>query len=437
MEDTLLRASRAFPAVVLTGPRRAGKTTLLRKLFPSASYALLEDPDVISRVRADPRSLLAELRPPVILDEIQNTPELFSYVRSQIDAKPSSRGRWFLTGSQDATLMRGVSESLAGRAAILSLLPLSVLETPRVSLLRGGYPEAVARPGASGLWFRSYLQTYLERDVRSVSAIGDLALDMDYELGGGPEALRQQEIRQVFEEDRPIAKEAPIEGVMAVCIDATKVRENLGKKRTRGKSKRYKIGFKDAKVATFSEVQWDPRRGEARCVHSSYVSAVEKADEFFGRIWVEMPRRGLDPEMQPLVFLGDGADWIWRRVKRGRTPVEHVPEEQPPADGLSALPAHGTPHRQRDRGERLQERHRGPDEAGGHDVVPVWRRWHASDPQLPGEWSVRVRLPRSARCLSAYPRNGSAPQRQWRVDCGRVCPQTPDDVWGLRIRRAR
>jgi hypothetical protein len=175
MEDTLLRASRAFPAVVLTGPRRAGKTTLLRKLFPSASYALLEDPDVVLRVRADPRSFLGELRPPVILDEIQNTPELFSYVRSLIDAKPSTRGRWFLTGSQDATLMRGVTESLAGRAAILSLLPLSVLETTRVSLLRGGYPEAIARPGSSELWFRSYLQTYLERDVRSVSAIGDLA----------------------------------------------------------------------------------------------------------------------------------------------------------------------------------------------------------------------------------------------------------------------
>lgn len=146
------------------------------------------------------------------------------------------------------------------------------------------------------------------------------ALDMDYELGEGLEALRQQEIQQVFEEDRPITKEGPIEGMMAVCIDATKVRENLGNKRTRGGRKRYKIGFKDAKVATFSGVQWDPRRGEARCVHSSYVSAVEKADEFFQRIWVEMRRRGVDPENQPLVFLGDGADWIWRRVRDLKNP---------------------------------------------------------------------------------------------------------------------
>jgi len=146
------------------------------------------------------------------------------------------------------------------------------------------------------------------------------ALDMDYELGEELEALRQHEIQQVFKEDRPIAKVAPVEGMMAVCIDATKVRENLGKKRTRGRRKRYRIGFKDAKVATFSGVQWDPNRGEARCVHSSYVSAVENADEFSQRTWVEMQRRGADPEKQPLVFLGDGAEWIWRRVKDLRNP---------------------------------------------------------------------------------------------------------------------
>jgi predicted AAA+ superfamily ATPase len=171
----LRRAARAFPALILTGPRRAGKTTLLRMLFPRADYRLLEDPDTLARVRADPRLFVEELRPPVILDEIQNAPELLNYVRTQIDAQPARRGQWLLTGSQEAPLMRGVSESMAGRAAIFHLLPFSLQETPKVSMLRGGFPEVLARPAAAPVWFRSYVQTYLERDVRSVAAIRDLA----------------------------------------------------------------------------------------------------------------------------------------------------------------------------------------------------------------------------------------------------------------------
>lgn len=170
-----MRASRAFAAVVLTGPRRAGKTSLLRRLFPKASYFLLEDPDVIARLRSDPQGFLDNVKLPVILDEVQNVPEVFSYVRSRIDLHPRRKGQWLLTGSQESPLMQGVSESMAGRAAILQLLPLSLRETPKVTLLRGGYPEVLARPSAARLWFSSYLQTYLERDVRAVTAVKDLA----------------------------------------------------------------------------------------------------------------------------------------------------------------------------------------------------------------------------------------------------------------------
>jgi uncharacterized protein len=175
LAGVLLDAVRHFPAVVVTGPRRAGKTTLLRRLFPKAKYVLLEDPDIQARVRSDPRAFLDALRPPVVFDEIQNTPELLAYVRTVIDTGPRRMGQWLFTGSQEAPLMQGISESMAGRAAILQLLPFSVAETKRVNLLHGGFPEVLARPKARNLWFASYLQTYLERDVRAITNVRDLA----------------------------------------------------------------------------------------------------------------------------------------------------------------------------------------------------------------------------------------------------------------------
>jgi hypothetical protein len=175
LERQVARAARGFPALILTGPRRAGKTSLLRRLYPRASYFLLEDPDVVARLRADPQGFLDAVRTPAILDEVQNVPEVFAHVRSRVDREPRRAGQWLLTGSQEAPLMRGVSESMAGRAAVLQLLPLSARESPRVTLLHGGYPEAVARPAHARLWFSSYLQTYLERDVRAITAVRDLA----------------------------------------------------------------------------------------------------------------------------------------------------------------------------------------------------------------------------------------------------------------------
>ena len=174
LENQLKKASRAFPVIMLTGPRRSGKTTLLQKCFPSASYYLLEDADIIDRVKGDPRSFLEDIRLLVILDEIQNTPELLNYIRARADYSGKRRCQWILTGSQEPALMKGVSESMAGRAAIFHLLPLSRPETEKVSILKGGFPEAIARPSHADTWFRSYIQTYLERDIRAVSSIRDL-----------------------------------------------------------------------------------------------------------------------------------------------------------------------------------------------------------------------------------------------------------------------
>jgi predicted AAA+ superfamily ATPase len=175
LASTVERAARAFGAVLLTGPRRSGKTTLLRTLRPDAPYYLLEDPDVVARFRSDPRGFLADIRGPVILDEVQHVPEIFNYVRARIDAEPRRRGQWFLTGSQEAPLMQRVTESMAGRAAILHLWPLSTTESQKVSMFRGGYPEVVTRPSSADLWLQSYVQSYLERDVRAVTQVRDLA----------------------------------------------------------------------------------------------------------------------------------------------------------------------------------------------------------------------------------------------------------------------
>jgi predicted AAA+ superfamily ATPase len=163
-----------FSAIVLTGPRRSGKTFLLKRLAPKAQYVLLEDPDVLARVKADPRAFLESLKFPVLIDEIQNAPELLPYIRSQIDRAPKKVGQWLITGSQEFSIMKGVTESMAGRAAIFQLLPLSYHESQKTSPLVGGFPEVLAKPKQRGTWFRSYLQTYIERDIREIINVKDI-----------------------------------------------------------------------------------------------------------------------------------------------------------------------------------------------------------------------------------------------------------------------
>jgi len=202
LEPVLRRAARQFPAMVLTGPRQAGKTTLLKHVFGrDCAYVSLEPPDVRASALADPRGFLEMSPPPVIFDEVQYAPDLLPYIKERIDERRDAHGQYFLTGSQNLLLTEGITESLAGRTAMVRLLPLSrreergrlldplPWESPakrvgvrgiaRIDLwkgwLRGGYPELAAEPDRDiSLWHSSYIQTYLERDVRSLRQVGDL-----------------------------------------------------------------------------------------------------------------------------------------------------------------------------------------------------------------------------------------------------------------------
>jgi hypothetical protein len=180
---SLRRALATFPVLVLTGARQTGKTTLLRREFGSEyRFVSIEDPDVRLLIQEDPRRFLAQNGPPCIYDEVQNAPELLSYVKTAVD-EDRKPGRWILTGSRVFPLMEGVSQSLAGRAAVFQLHGLSMLElaeqerydTPR-QLLVGTFPEPRLNPQVDlRFWMASYLQTYLERDVRQLVQVGDLA----------------------------------------------------------------------------------------------------------------------------------------------------------------------------------------------------------------------------------------------------------------------
>lgn len=190
--------------MVLTGPRQSGKTTLLTYLFGMThKYISMELPDVRAAALADPRGFLDVYSPPVIIDEVQYAPDLLFYIKERIDSHRSDTGQYILTGSQNLLLMERITESLAGRAAMLHLLPLSQREiqgAPRAQLpwesgrpirrrrgpshhklwsgfLRGCYPEIARETGRDSiLWHASYIQTYLERDVRMLRQIGDLTL---------------------------------------------------------------------------------------------------------------------------------------------------------------------------------------------------------------------------------------------------------------------
>ncbi len=197
LEKELRAAARRMPIVTLTGPRQSGKTTLVRGVFPRHAYVSLERPDERSRAREDPIGFLAGFRGGVILDEVQRAPELLSYVQSAVDEDHRS-GRFILTGSQNLLLMETISQTLAGRTAVLRLLPLTLAELtsrkpvdprrldappsrvraprlePWATIWAGFYPRIHDQGLPPDRWLADYFRTYVERDLRDVLRVIDL-----------------------------------------------------------------------------------------------------------------------------------------------------------------------------------------------------------------------------------------------------------------------
>lgn len=174
--------SGKFPVIAITGPRQSGKTTLCKQVFPDYTYVSLENPDNRSFAENDPKGFLETYSSKVIIDEVQHVPQLFSYIQSEVD-ESGETGQFILTGSQNFLMLEKISQSLAGRVYISHLLPFSRMELEGIAesdlnavLFKGGYPRIFDRGIAPTDFFPSYVQTYIERDIRSIYNVRDLSL---------------------------------------------------------------------------------------------------------------------------------------------------------------------------------------------------------------------------------------------------------------------
>ncbi len=181
ISEKVHKLGKEKPAILLTGARQTGKSSLLRTLFPKAQYISFDDPILVEEAESNPAAFLNQFDEQVILDEVQYVPILFRYLKLKIDQHIDVKGKWILTGSQKFVLMKEVTETLAGRIGIFELDTLSINELvtstldPSNYFLRGGYPELWKNPNLDQKqFFQDYVQTYLERDLRRILDVSNL-----------------------------------------------------------------------------------------------------------------------------------------------------------------------------------------------------------------------------------------------------------------------
>ncbi len=183
IESEILEMAVSYPVVTLTGPRQSGKTTVIRHVFKDYPYINLEAPDVLEEIKSDPRKFLRIYKNGVIIDEIQKFPELLSYIQVTVD-EDKKLGQFILTGSHQLALAQAVTQSLAGRTALLNLLPLSIAELQSQHknmetdeyLVSGFYPRIYESNITPLKYYRDYVGAYVERDIRQLINIKDMSL---------------------------------------------------------------------------------------------------------------------------------------------------------------------------------------------------------------------------------------------------------------------
>ena len=260
VEPLLLQRAATRPVVVLTGARQTGKTSLMRRLFPDHAFVTLDLPSEAEQAERDPGSFLARHPPPLIVDEVQYAPGLFRHLKAAVDRDRGRAGAFLLTGSQPLGLMKSVSDSLAGRASVVELEPLSYTEAREAHpdlaveefLVRGGFPELYENLAIDSEDFlRSYVATYLERDLRQFLQVSSLR---DYDRFLRAAALRTAQLLNRADLARDVGISGSTAGAWLSALEASHqlvLLEPWFANRTRGLVKRPKLYLRDAGLAAF------------------------------------------------------------------------------------------------------------------------------------------------------------------------------------------
>jgi len=258
VEPLLLQRAATRPVVVLTGARQTGKTSLMRRLFPEHGFVTLDLPSEAEQAERDPGAFLARHPPPVVVDEVQYAPGLFRHLKAAVDRERGRAGAFLLTGSQPLGLMKSVSDSLAGRAAVVELEPLSFAEAktahPRLTaekfLVRGGFPELYENLEIDSEGFlRSYVATYLERDLRQILHVSNLR---NYERFLRAAALRSAQLLNRADLARDVGIGGSTAGAWLSALEASHqlmLLEPWFANRTKSLVKRPKLYLRDAGLA--------------------------------------------------------------------------------------------------------------------------------------------------------------------------------------------